>query len=57
VKGTKRSASGELKPYIEEDARIKIRVAAHEMPWHRWCVIFERGTKANPIWSAVEVAP
>jgi hypothetical protein len=57
TKRTRKSGESVQAPWVEEDARIKIRVAAHEMPWHRFCLVFERGTKQSPIWSSVEVSP
>jgi hypothetical protein len=48
---------GSDKPHVEDDARAKMKMAARLFPWFRFRYAYKRGTKAQPIWSAVEVAP
>lgn len=60
VKGTTRrkkadGTRGEEAPWVEADAHVKIRWAASSMPWYRFCLAFERGTKGARIWSVVDV--
>lgn len=49
-KGTRRG-----KPHVEDDAMVKMKVAAKMYPWFRFRMVYEAGTKQSPIWSAVEI--
>jgi len=43
-------------PWVEEDARIKLKVAASRYPWFRWTIVWEAKGGAWNV-EAIPVAP
>jgi hypothetical protein len=51
TKGFKRKKNGADGFWIEEDSRVKLKLAARLWPWFRWCIVFP---KSNGEWEEVE---
>lgn len=52
TKGMKRNPTGEERPYVEDDAMVKIKAAAELYPWIRWVLVWKGRDGA---WASEEV--